>query len=140
MIYQEGSSKRSISEETTDGTSENSTPSSKRARQDTVKETDKLVSDMIWSTIKNSEAVYQLVSMFATLAAQGERAANSLEVLSSSISSELLAEVVLVNMHNLPPTQPGGDEENGAPASDVAGTFAQLASLFDDPNVCALQN
>lgn len=77
--------------------------------------------------------------MFATLAAQGERAANSLEVLSSSISSELLAEVVLVNMYNLPPTQPGGDGENGAPASDVVGTFAQLASIFDDPNVCALQ-
>ncbi|KAF3331748.1 symplekin isoform X1 [Carex littledalei] len=130
----EGSGKRSLSEDTTDGTSENSTPSSKRVRQDTVKETDKVVSDLIWSTIKNSEAVYQLVSMFATLAAQGERAANSLEVLSSSISSELLAEVVLVNMYNLPPTQPGGDEENGAPASDVVGTFAQLASLFDDPN------
>jgi symplekin len=136
LTYQEGNSKRSISEETTDGTSENGTPSSKRARQDTVNETDKVASELIWSSIKNSEAVYQLVTMFATLAAQGERAAHSLEVLSSSISSELLAEVVLVNMHNLPPTQPRGDEENGAPASDVADTFAQLASMFDDPNVC----
>ncbi|KAJ1699001.1 hypothetical protein LUZ63_007513 [Rhynchospora breviuscula] len=130
----EGSSKRSISEEITDGTSENNTPSSKRARQDTVKETDKVVSDLIWGTIKNSEAVYQLVSMFATVAAQGERAAKSLEVLSSSISSELLAEVVLVNMHNLPPAQPGGDKENSAAASDLLGTFAELASLFEEPH------
>ncbi|KAJ4793080.1 HEAT repeat-containing protein [Rhynchospora pubera] len=130
----EGSSKRSISEEITDVSSENNTPSSKRARQDTVKETDKVVSDLIWGTIKNSEAVYQLVSMFATVAAQGERAAKSLEVLSSSISSELLAEVVLVNMHNIPPAQPGGDKENSAPASDLLGTFAELASLFEEPH------
>ncbi|KAF3331746.1 Symplekin [Carex littledalei] len=120
----EGCTKRRIFEETIDGTSEDRHPSSKRVRQDTVKETEEVVS------------VNQLGSMFPLLEEQGERAANSLEVLSSSISSELLADIVLANMHNLPPARPGGDkEDNGVPDSDMLATFTQLASLFQDPNL-----
>ncbi|XP_072974798.1 uncharacterized protein [Typha angustifolia] len=57
----------------------------------------------------NSEAVHQLVSMFGALAAQGDKAAGSLEILSSSISSDLLAEVVMANMQHLPSACPRED-------------------------------
>jgi len=59
----------------------------------------------------NSEAVYQLIGMFAALAAQGDRAAGSLQILSSSIASDLLAEVVLVNMQHLPISRPEVDQQ-----------------------------
>lgn len=50
--------------------------------------------------------------MFGALVAQGEKAIGSLEILISSISADLLAELVMVNMHNLPPDLPmAGDDE-----------------------------
>lgn len=57
--------------------------------------------------------VQQLVGMFGALVAQGNKAAKSLEVLISSISSDLLAEVVIANIRYLPPSCPkiNGDEE-----------------------------
>lgn len=57
--------------------------------------------------------VQQLVAMFGTLVAQGETAVASLEILISSISADLLAEVVMTNMRNLSPNRPNseGDEE-----------------------------
>ncbi|KAJ3682829.1 hypothetical protein LUZ60_013056 [Juncus effusus] len=100
-----------------DSNSDDASPSTKRAKQSDA------CQDPIWSGIKNSDAVFQLVTMFASLAAQGERAASSLQVLSSSISSELLAEVVLVNLHHLPVLK----EELVGPSSDV---FPELAALF----------
>ncbi|KAG8377028.1 hypothetical protein BUALT_Bualt09G0125500 [Buddleja alternifolia] len=61
----------------------------------------------------DSGPVQQLVAMFAALVAQGEKAVASLEILISSISADLLAEVVMANMRNLPPKCPKseGDEE-----------------------------
>lgn len=55
--------------------------------------------------------VHQLVAMFGALVAQGEKAV--LEILISSISADLLAEVVMANMRNLPPSRPPseGDQE-----------------------------
>lgn len=61
----------------------------------------------------DSGPVQQLVAMFAVLVAQGEKAAASLEILISSISADLLAEVVMTNIWNLPARRPKseGDEE-----------------------------
>ncbi|KAH9672954.1 HEAT repeat-containing protein [Citrus sinensis] len=100
----------------------------------------------------DSGPVQQLVAMFGALVAQGEKAVSSLEILISSISADLLAEVVMANMCNLPPYLPQaeGDEESvlnmsivgsdtGAkyPASFVANvlslssSFPPVASLLD---------
>ncbi|XP_050236923.1 uncharacterized protein LOC126686734 isoform X2 [Mercurialis annua] len=57
--------------------------------------------------------VQQLVAMFGALVAQGEKAVGSLEILISSISADLLAEVVMANMRYLPVSHSraeGGDE------------------------------
>ncbi|CAK7343924.1 unnamed protein product [Dovyalis caffra] len=58
--------------------------------------------------------VQQLVAMFGALVAQGEKAVGSLEILISSISADLLAEVVMANMRYLPTdrTQAEGDDES----------------------------
>ncbi|KAJ4850033.1 hypothetical protein Tsubulata_040849 [Turnera subulata] len=58
--------------------------------------------------------VQQLVAMFGALVAQGEKAVGSLEILISSISADLLAEVVMANMRNLPgrPPHAEGDDES----------------------------
>ncbi|XVE97089.1 hypothetical protein REPUB_Repub02eG0280700 [Reevesia pubescens] len=56
--------------------------------------------------------VQQLVAMFGALVAQGEKAVGSLGILISSISADLLAEVVMANMRNLPPTHPHNDEDD----------------------------
>ncbi|XP_054780556.1 uncharacterized protein LOC129288158 isoform X2 [Prosopis cineraria] len=65
--------------------------------------------------------VQQLVAMFGALVAQGEEAVAPLEILISSISSDLLAEVVMANMCNLPPNNPSaeGDDE---PLHDISIT------------------
>lgn len=96
--------------------------------------------------------VQQLVAMFGALVAQGEKAVASLEILISSISSDLLADVVIVNMCNLPPNNPSaeGDDEPlqdiGIIGSDgkakyppsfvdsvmsLSSTFPSIASLLD---------
>ncbi|KAI8557021.1 hypothetical protein RHMOL_Rhmol05G0301600 [Rhododendron molle] len=54
--------------------------------------------------------VHQLVAMFGALVAQGEKAIESLEILISSISADLLAEVVMANMRHLPPHLPKSEE------------------------------
>lgn len=59
----------------------------------------------------DSGPVQQLVTMFAALVAQGEKAATSLEILISSISADLLAEVVMANIRNLPLTRPKSEGE-----------------------------
>ncbi|KAE8728883.1 HEAT repeat-containing protein isoform 2 [Hibiscus syriacus] len=56
--------------------------------------------------------VQQLVAMFGALVAQGEKAVGSLGILISSISADLLAEVVMANMRNLPPAHPHTDADD----------------------------
>ncbi|KAI7997805.1 Symplekin [Camellia lanceoleosa] len=70
--------------------------------------------------------VQQLVAMFGTLVAQGEKAIGPLEILISSISADLLAEVVMANMRHLPPNRPKaeGDEE---PLPNM-GSFPNIVS------------
>lgn len=96
--------------------------------------------------------VHQLVAMFGALVAQGEKAVGSLEILISSISADLLAEVVMVSMRNLPPAHAiaeagdepvqntsivGSDSQVKYPPSFVANVlslssmFPKIASLID---------
>ncbi|KAL1368636.1 hypothetical protein HN51_022800 [Arachis hypogaea] len=93
--------------------------------------------------------VQQLVAMFGALVARGEEAVASLEILISSISADLLADVVMANMHHLPYPNSEGDDEllhdiniigsddkAKYPPSFVAGvmslssTFPPIASLL----------
>ncbi|KAK9159079.1 hypothetical protein Scep_005653 [Stephania cephalantha] len=78
--------------------------------------------------------VQQLVAMFGALVAQGEKAVGSLEIIISSISADLLAEVVMANMRHLPSTCPNAEEDdepivaNGSVSSTVGGKVLALQS------------
>ncbi|XP_027065650.2 uncharacterized protein [Coffea arabica] len=61
---------------------------------------------------EDSGPVQQLVGMFGALVAQGEKAIASLEILISSISADLLAEVVIANMRNFPSNRPQIEGDN----------------------------
>ncbi|XP_038693339.1 symplekin isoform X2 [Tripterygium wilfordii] len=92
----------------------------------------------------DSGPVLQLVAMFGALVAQGEKAVPSLEILISSISADLLAEVVMANMRNLPLNHPhsevddelllntsivGSETQAKYPSSFLAGVLS-LSSSF----------
>lgn len=79
---------------------------------------------------KDNGPVQQLVAMFGALVAQGEKAAGSLEILVSSISSDLLAEVVMANIRHLPPTRPKAEEDEQEAGSDTQ--FKHLSSYLTD--------
>lgn len=89
--------------------------------------------------------VQQLVAMFGALVAQGEKAVGSLEILISSISADLLAEVVMANMRHLPPVRPKADAEeeplqNMRIHPDIVGTdthFKNLSSFLTDIFSCS---
>lgn len=78
--------------------------------------------------------VQQLVGMFSALVAQGDKAAKSLEILISSISSDLLAEVVIANLRQLPSSCPKTDGEDehlsSMDASVISKAFSLLSSLL----------
>ncbi|OWM81734.1 uncharacterized protein LOC116195754 [Punica granatum] len=79
----------------------------------------------------DSGPVQQLVAMFGALVAQGEKAAGSLEILISSISADLLAEVVMANMRRLPSERPTSDEEETSKdIFSLSSAFPQIASLL----------
>lgn len=76
--------------------------------------------------------VLQLVAMFGALVAQGENSV--LEILISSISADLLAEVVMANMRNLPPSRPPaeGDREQLLDTDSnpsITGSISELKKL-----------
>ncbi|XP_010490570.1 PREDICTED: uncharacterized protein LOC104768323 isoform X2 [Camelina sativa] len=86
----------SVSEESTDGLNGNDGGSLPRvASTSTGPSNSRGVSD--------TEPVQQLVNMFGILVAQGEKAIGSLEVLIKNICPDLLTDVVMANMHNIPP-------------------------------------
>lgn len=103
--------------------------------------------------VSDSGPVQQLVAMFGALVAQGEKAIGSLEILISSISSDLLADVVMANMDNIPPNGSsyadgtdglvmnmcivGSDAQIKYPPSFVAGVLS-LSTAF--PPIAALIN
>ncbi|KAL3654914.1 hypothetical protein CASFOL_000700 [Castilleja foliolosa] len=78
--------------------------------------------------------VQQLVAMFGALIAQGERAVVSLEILISSISTDLLAEVVMTTMRNLPLESPKSEEDeeligNMVDHPDMIGSTTHIKHL-----------
>lgn len=141
----DGSNKRSLAEDMNHVT-EDDVHSTKRARQsidanEHSEEANKTnfesmsvdISSSQPSSIRtgNSEAVYQLIGMFAALAAQGDRAAGSLQILSYSIASDLLAEVVMVNMQHLPISRPEVDQQQLPSTSSGDGLpFSSFSSLL----------
>ncbi|KAK1437129.1 hypothetical protein QVD17_02914 [Tagetes erecta] len=66
----------------------------------------------------DSGPVQQLISMFSSLVAQGEQSAAMLEILISSISADLLAQVVMANMPNLPPVCPKEEGKKQSPNTE----------------------
>lgn len=80
----------------------------------------------------SSGHVLQLLSLFGTLVAQGDTAALTLDTLISSISSDLLAEVVMANMRHLPMQRPRADEEGAEEeVFSLSSAFPQIASILD---------
>ncbi|TVU37100.1 hypothetical protein EJB05_10391 [Eragrostis curvula] len=142
--------KRSLAEDTNNVVEDDEGHSSKRVRQshDDQEHTEEsnmrnvesisvdVSSSQPISTTGNSEAVYQLIGMFAALAAQGDRAAGSLQILSSSIASDLLAEVVMVNMQHMPVSCPDVDQQqqrqlpSAISGDGLSSSFPLLASLM----------
>lgn len=122
---------------TSPGISQEAVTESTRSNQDPV-------SDVPQNNVKASVGVgdngpiEQLVGTFGALVAQGDKAVQLLDILISSISSDLLAEVVMTNMRHLPPSYPKIDneqEENGMglDSSMVGGSQAFIrASFFSD--------
>uniref|UniRef100_A0A1D1XLC0 Symplekin n=1 Tax=Anthurium amnicola TaxID=1678845 RepID=A0A1D1XLC0_9ARAE len=119
--------KRSIKEESS-GFMQDNIASGKRARtspvvsQEAVKESTQANPDLICDNIPlmgtkastgggDNGPVQQLVGMFGALVAQGDKAVESLDILISSISSDLLAEVVMANLQHLPTSCPKSEEE-----------------------------
>lgn len=86
---------------------EDSDVSGKRARQaPSVSEESTKESNGKISGDDDIGPVQQLIAMFGALVAQGEKAVGSLEILISSISADLLAEVVMANMCHFPTIYP----------------------------------
>nr|GLL24340.1 uncharacterized protein LOC109159142 isoform X2 [Ipomoea trifida] len=90
-------------------------------------------------TDSDNSAVQQLVAMFGSLVAQGDKAQSLLEMLISSISGDLLAEVVMANMRNVPPNRPNAEEDDDLLMAEShlgAGTIGtglkQLSLLLTD--------
>lgn len=141
--------KRNIDQDNTDSAQDDITPG-KRFRaspvmyEETAKEPQHTSHDSVHNEVplidskdstedEDSEPVQQLVGMFAALVAQGDKAAKSLEILISSISSELLAEVVMANIRHLPPSCPKSyGEEESFP-------IASVSSISDNKNLPLMQ-
>ncbi|XP_031126551.1 uncharacterized protein LOC116028853 isoform X2 [Ipomoea triloba] len=90
-------------------------------------------------TDSDNSAVQQLVAMFGSLVAQGDKAQSLLEMLISSISGDLLAEVVMANMRNVPPNRPNAEEDDDLlmagshlGASTIGTGLKQLSLLLTD--------
>ncbi|GAA0148756.1 hypothetical protein LIER_08109 [Lithospermum erythrorhizon] len=87
-------------------------------------------------SVEDNGPAQQLVTMFGALVAQGEKAVGSLEILISSISADLLAEVVMTIMRNLPPNCPKTeDDEEMLLKFGMVGSenqFKHLSSLLTD--------
>jgi hypothetical protein len=78
------------------------------------------------------DQVQQLVAMIGAIAAQGDRAVESLEILASNIPSNLLAEVVIANIHNLPSIRPTSDDDEHelAPGGSQLSAISALSQIM----------
>lgn len=71
--------------------------------------------------------VEQMIGMIAALLAEGERGAESLEILVSNIHPDLLADIVITNMRHLAKTPPPLTRLGGLPVSRPIGTLSDPA-------------
>lgn len=79
--------------------------------------------------------VEQMIGMIAALLAEGERGAQSLELLISEIHPDLLADIVVANMKHLPKTPPlTVDVQN----SSVTGSAQAVAPVVASSSMQAL--
>lgn len=88
-------------------------------------------------------SVQHLVALFGALVAQGEKAAASLEIIISSLSSDVLAEVVMANMCFLPANCPIAEEEDNDSKGNIASqpsTFIKDIFSFLTPQSAASEN
>ncbi|MQL92868.1 hypothetical protein Taro_025504 [Colocasia esculenta] len=142
--------KRGIKEEVGDLMQDDITPG-KRARispvisQETAKESSQLSTDHIHDSTPligtkastgsvDNGPVQQLVGMFGALVAQGDKAVESLDILISSISSDLLAEVVMVNLQHLPHSCPKSEGEEEQYGVDYMPTLVGKNQSFIRPS------
>lgn len=70
----------------------------------------------------------QMIAMIGALVAKGERAAASIEILITSLPADMLADVVIENMKNLPPTAPA------IPSSANASGTSETQSNISGPS------
>ncbi|KMT12330.1 hypothetical protein BVRB_5g102710 isoform B [Beta vulgaris subsp. vulgaris] len=88
--------------------------------------------------------VKELIGLFGALVAQGKKAAPSLEALISAISADLLSEVVIANLRNLPSTCPKAESDEDSQANmnlrqnkvDTDTSFEQLSSFLTNAFHC----
>ncbi|KAI3806670.1 hypothetical protein L1987_22583 [Smallanthus sonchifolius] len=78
--------------------------------------------------------VEQIISMIAALLAEGERGAESLEILISQIHPDLLADIVVTNMKHLPKNPPPLTKISSR-QSGISNTFSRVAPTIQNPLV-----
>lgn len=81
--------------------------------------------------------VEQMIAMIGALLAEGERGAESLEILISKIHPDLLADIVITNMKHLPKTLPPLTRLGNSPVTRQIGSVsspAQVVSISPPTN------
>ncbi|XP_054788592.1 uncharacterized protein LOC129294336 isoform X2 [Prosopis cineraria] len=78
-------------------------------------------------------AVEQMIAMIGALLAEGERGAESLEILISKIHPDLLADIVITNMRHLPKTPPSLTRLGDLPVTQADTQRSQLRAVSSAP-------
>ncbi|KAL1344789.1 hypothetical protein AAHE18_08G070200 [Arachis hypogaea] len=86
-------------------------------------------------------AVEQMIALIGALLAEGERGAESLEILVSKIHPDLLADIVITNMKHLPKTPPPLARIGNSPVPQQVGSqFSQSKVLAPSAPVSSIQS
>lgn len=81
----------------------------------------------------NITPVEQMIAMIGALLAEGERGAESLEILISKIHPDLLADIVITNMRHLPMSPPPLTRPGTLPISQQAGCVNSQTQVVPPP-------
>ncbi|MED6148195.1 hypothetical protein PIB30_050815 [Stylosanthes scabra] len=86
-------------------------------------------------------AVEQMIALIGALLAEGERGAESLEILISKIHPDLLADIVITNMKHLPKTPPPLARIGNSPVPQQVGSqFSQSKVLPPSAPISSIQS
>lgn len=77
--------------------------------------------------------VEQMIAMIGALLAEGERGAESLEILISKLHPDLLADIVITNMKHLPKTPPPLTRIGNLPLSQQLGSLSTAPTSSEEP-------